>query len=119
MVAFTLVPDTPDSVVGMVNMAGQMLPVIDLRQLFGKIGKLPGLQDFLLIVQIQGQIVALIVDEVLNVVEFTQKQVEVPPAAVSQSRFLAAAVQQEDILIWVLDTSQLLPNNGEKIGLTQ
>jgi len=119
MVAFTLVPDTPDSVVGMINMAGQMLPMIDLRQLFGQKGKPPELQDFLLIVQNQGQMVALIVDEVLNVVEFTPKQVEYPPAAVSQSRFLAAAVQQEDILIWVLDTSQLLPNNGEKIGLTQ
>jgi purine-binding chemotaxis protein CheW len=120
MVAVTPVPDTPDSVVGMINMAGQMLPVIDLRRLFGQMGKPPGLQDSLLIVQIQGQIVALIVDEVLNVVEFTPKQVEYPPAAVSQSRFLAAAVQQEDILIWILDTSRLLPNNGERMvnGLT-
>jgi purine-binding chemotaxis protein CheW len=120
MVAFTPVPDTPHSVLGIINMAGQMLPVIDLRRLFGQTGKQPELQDFLLIVQIQGQTVAVIVDEVLSILELTSKQVQSPPSAVSQSRFLAAAVRQDDIMILVLDASRLLPNNGERManGLT-
>lgn len=121
MVAFTPVPDVPNSVLGLINMAGQMVSMIDLRRLFGQAGKHPELQDILLIVQIQGQTVAIVVDEVLNVLEFTSKQVGSPPAAVSQSRFLAAAVQQEDILILVLDASRLLPNNNERMadGLTR
>ena len=111
MVAVTPIPDTPNSMLGIINMAGQMLPVIDLRRLFGQADKSPELQDLLLIVQIQDQTVAVIVDEVLNILELSSKQIQSPPAAVSQSRFLAAAVQQEDILILILDASRLLPNN--------
>jgi purine-binding chemotaxis protein CheW len=120
MVALTPVPDAPHSVLGIVNMAGQMLPVIDLRRLFGQPGKNPEVQDLLLIVQIQDQTVAVIVDEVLNILELTSQQVQSPPAAVSQSRFLSAAVQHDDIMILVLDASQLPPNNTEGMvkGLT-
>jgi purine-binding chemotaxis protein CheW len=112
MVAVTPVPDMPDSMVGIIAMAGQMLPVIDLRRLFGHEGNKPEIQDVLLIVQVQDQTVATIVDEVLNILELSSKQIQSPPAAMSQSRFFSAAVQQEDALILVLDASRLLPNNG-------
>lgn len=121
MVAFTPVPDAPHSVLGIINMAGQMLPVIDLRRLFGQTDKPVELEDLLLIIQIQGQTVAVIVDEVLSILELTSTQVQSPPSAVSQSRFLAGAVRQDDIMILVLDASRLLPNNGERManGLTR
>jgi len=114
MVAFTPVPDTPNSVLGIINMAGQMLPVVDLRRLLGQAGKPPELQDFLLITQIPGQTVAVVVDEVLNILELASNQVQSPPAAVSQSHLLAAAVRHDDITILVLDASQLLPNGSER-----
>jgi purine-binding chemotaxis protein CheW len=121
MVAFTTVPDVPDSVLGVINMSGQIVPVIDLRRLFGQTGKHPELQDVLLIVQTQSQTVAIVVDEVLDVLEFTSKQVQSPPTAVSQSRFVAGAVQHDDILILVLNDFRLLPNNDERMvdGLTR
>jgi len=116
MVAVTPVPDTPNSMLGIIAMAGQMLPVIDLRQLFGQAGNKPELQDVLLIIQIQDQTVATIVDEVLNILELSSEQIQSPPAAVSQSRFFSAAVQQGDTLILVLDASRLLPDDGgEKV----
>jgi purine-binding chemotaxis protein CheW len=115
MVAVTPIPDAPNSMLGIIAMAGQMLPVIDLRRLFGQAGNHPELQDVLLIVQIQDQTAAVIVDEVLNILEFSSKQIQSPPAAVAQSRFLSAAVQQEDTLILVLDASWLLPNNSAEM----
>jgi len=110
MVALTPVPDVSRSVLGIINMAGQMLPVIDLRFLFGQACKDPELQDVLLVVQMQGQTVAITVDEVLNVQEFTSRQVQSPPGAVPESRFVAAAIQQEDILIFLLNDFSLFPN---------
>lgn len=117
MVAVTPVPDAPNSVLGIINMAGQMLPVIDLRRLFGQPGKQPDPQDLLLVIQIQGQAVSVIVDEVLNILELTLEQVQPPPAAVSQSRFLAAAIRQEGFLILVLDAPRLLPNSDERMSI--
>jgi purine-binding chemotaxis protein CheW len=115
MVAFTPVPDMPNWVLGIINMAGQMMPVIDLRRLFGQPDKRPELQDLLLIVQIQGETVAVMVDEVLKILELASEQVQSPPAAVSQSRFLAAVVRHDDLSILVLDASGLLPKNSERM----
>lgn len=95
-------------------MAGQMVPVIDLRQLFGQKGKRPELQDFLLIVRTLDQTVAIIVDEVLSIQELSSTQVNSPPAAVSKSRFLKAAFWQDDTMILILDTLRLLPDKKER-----
>jgi purine-binding chemotaxis protein CheW len=114
MVAFTLVPDAPNSVLGMIHMAGQMVPVIDLRRLFGQKGKHPELQDLLLIVKRHDQTAAIIVDEVLNILELSSKQVTPPPAAVSKSRFLTAAFWQNETMILVLDALRLLTDNEER-----
>jgi purine-binding chemotaxis protein CheW len=115
MVAVTPIPDTPNSVLGIINMAGQMLPVINLRQLLGQTDKPPELEDLLLIIQIQGQTMGVVVDEVLNILELASTQIQSPPASVSQSRLLAAAVQQDEMLILILDAFRLLPDNGRKI----
>jgi len=114
MVRVTPVPDAPDSMLGLINMAGQMVPVIDLRRLFWQTDKPPELQDLLLIVQIQGQTVAVIVDEVLNILELSAKQVESPPAAVAPSRFLVRAFHKDELLILVIDASRLLLDNGRE-----
>ncbi len=121
MVAVTPIPDAPNSMLGIIAMAGQMLPVIELRRLFGQTGNKPELQDVLLIVQIEDQTIAVIVDEVLNILELSSKQIQSPPAAVAQSRFLSAAVQDGDTMILVLDASRLLPNSKMEMvnGLTR
>jgi purine-binding chemotaxis protein CheW len=114
MVAFTPIPDAPKSISGMIHMAGQVVPVIDLRQLFGQKGKQPELQDFLLIVQTPDQTAAIIVDEVLNIQELSSTQVDSPPAAVWKSRFLKAVFWQDDAMILILDTLRLLPGKKER-----
>jgi purine-binding chemotaxis protein CheW len=115
MVAVTPIPDAPQSILGLISMAGQMIPVIDLKGLFGKTGNQPEIQDVLLIDQIHDQTIAVIADEVLNIMEFSPKQIQSPPAAVSQSRFLSSAIQQGDNLILVLDAPHLLPNDNGKL----
>ncbi len=116
MVAFTPVPDAPPSVLGIINMAGQMLPVIDLRFIFEQASRRPEVQDFLLILEIGSQTAAIVVDEVLNVLEFAPEQVQAPPGTVSQSRFLRAAVRQDDVTILVLEASQLFPGSDARRG---
>ena len=115
MVAFTVVPDVPDSVLGVINISGQIVPVIALRRLFGQADRPPELRDILLIVQVHEKTGAFVVDEVLDVLEFTPKQVQPPPAVVLSSRFVTGAVQQKDLLILVLNDFRLLPGRGETI----
>ena len=112
MVALTPAPEMPDWVAGMINMAGETIVAVDFRGLFNKRKKDLELKDRLLIVKIGNETVAVIVDEVLGVLEFAADRIEPPPEALSASRALAAVVRLDGILVMVLDTFRLLPQHG-------
>ncbi len=109
MVAIVPVPDAPPWVPGVINLQGQVVPVVDLRQRFGWPAREPTLNDRLLVIQALGQKAALWVDEVAEVLEVPSAQVEPPPQPLSRSRPLAAVVRRGENLILVLDASRLLP----------
>lgn len=109
MVAFTPVPDAPAWLMGVINLAGQIVPVLNLRLCMGLPPREPQLNDRLLIVNTHGQSLAVMVDEVVNVLELAPQQVEPPPPALAQSRPLVGTIQQADDLILVLEAARLLP----------
>ncbi len=112
MVALTPVPEAPEWIPGVINMAGKTVTAIDLRHLLRKKKRDPELQDRLLILDTKEQMVAVIVDEVLGILELTTEQLELPPPALSDSHALAATVRLEGTLVMVLETSRLLPGQG-------
>jgi chemotaxis signal transduction protein len=116
MVAFTPVPEMPDWLSGVINMAGHTLPVIDLRRLLGQKSREPELQDRLLIIESQQQTAAVAVDEVSSIQEFNTAQIEPPNPALSQSRILAAIIRQDDAMIMVLDAHRLFFERLEKVS---
>lgn len=109
MVAVTLVPDVPPWVAGVINLHGQVVPVVDLRRRFGFPSKEPALEDRLLVVQALEQTVALIVDEVTEVLEVPAHQVESPPLSLADARPVAAVIRRDERLVLVLDATRLLP----------
>ena len=119
MVAITPVPEMPDWLSGVINMAGQTIAVIDLRRLLGQKSKEPELQDRLLIVASQQQTAAVSVDEVLSIQEYTAAQIELPNPALSQSGVLAAIIRQDDAMIMVLDARRLFFERLEKVRETE
>lgn len=79
----TRVPHTPYYVEGIVNLRGNVLPVIDIRKRFG----LPEVADTdstsIVVVDIEGRKTGMIVDTVSEVLRFNQGGIEPPPAVVT------------------------------------
>jgi purine-binding chemotaxis protein CheW len=113
MVAITPVPEAQPWVPGVINLHGRVIPVVDLRPRFSQPPKAPAPEDRLLVVRVLEQTVALMVDEVTEVLEVPAHQVEPPPEPVSHSRPLAAVIRQDEGLTLILDVAQLLPAQGE------
>jgi purine-binding chemotaxis protein CheW len=107
MVAVTPAPDLPPWILSVINMAGQVLPVIDLRQRFAHPPRPPALTDRLLITRTVSQSLALMVDEVLKVLEPTPAQLEAVSPALAQSQPLRATIREDERLILVLDAERL------------
>lgn len=79
----TKIPLTPDAMVGVINLRGQAVPVVDLQRRLGLAGGRDHRQNCIIVVEIQldGELlsVGILVDEVCEVLELGREAIEPPP----------------------------------------
>jgi purine-binding chemotaxis protein CheW len=113
MVAITPVPEAPPWIAGVINLQGKVIPTVDLRQRLGQPSREAHVDDRLLVVQAPERTVAVMVDEVAEVLAVPAQQVEPIPDPLSQSCPLEAVVRREEGLILVLRVTRLLPSEED------
>jgi purine-binding chemotaxis protein CheW len=79
MVAITPIPQIQRPVAGVINVQGAAVPVVDMRQHFGLPEAPWQLDTHIILSQINGRVVGLIVDEVIDVLDLPADQIT-PPA---------------------------------------
>lgn len=106
----TPVPEAPEHVLGMIRFRHAVVPVVDLRARFG-----PEQPDFLymnrfLIVRIADRSVALVVDEVIDLVEYGDADVHGPDAFATAMLppIVSAVLTLEGRLVALLDLSSVV-----------
>jgi purine-binding chemotaxis protein CheW len=109
MAALTPLPEAAPWVAGFANVAGRVAPVVDLRRRLGGDHNDLDPQKRLLILDVQGQDLGLIVDQVTEVLELHSARVESPPESLfpTHMRLLSGVLQQSESLILVLDPDRL------------
>ncbi len=76
----TAVPNSPEFVEGVINLRGDIIPVIDLRKrLYLYMGEGGGEGNWILILNIKERVIGFIVDRVTEVLKVEQDKVEPPP----------------------------------------
>ena len=106
----TLVPKTAPFVVGIGNVRGRIVPVVDLATRLGLPSHVRGSESRMLIVRHDDESYALVVDEVEQVVSLPADAFEAVPETMpaGRQRFLDKLVRSGDRLLIVLDLSTLL-----------
>ncbi len=80
----TKLPDVPDFVEGIINLRGKVIPIIDLHKRFGLTSiKERSNESRVLVLEIAGQTVGIMVDEVTEVLKLPEEAVENPPKIVA------------------------------------
>ncbi|MBW1783442.1 MAG: purine-binding chemotaxis protein CheW [Deltaproteobacteria bacterium] len=74
-VSLTRIPDAPEILMGLINMHGKIVPVLDIRNRFHLSPRAIDISDRMVISQISGRSVAIIVDSIEAVVEFGQEEI--------------------------------------------
>ena len=72
----TMVPGSPHYVRGVVNLRGDVLPVIDLRSRFGLDYKAPSDSDRIVVITCQNRVTGIIVDSVSEVIQLERSSIE-------------------------------------------
>lgn len=73
------VPRAPEFVEGVVNLRGEVIPVVDVRRRFGLPAAPPTRKTRLLVAHVAGRVLALVVDAVLEVVRIPRSAIRAAP----------------------------------------
>lgn len=112
----TRIPQTPPFVEGVINLRGNLIPIIDLKKRF----KLPESETDdntrIVIVEVEDQTVGIIVDAVSEVLRLTTDAIEPPPPGVAtiEAEYLKGVGKIEDRLLILLDIDKLLTTREKK-----
>lgn len=108
--AVTRVPRTPSFVEGIINLRGNVIPVIDLRKRFELSHGEPRQGARIVVVEIATLVVGLVVDGVSEVLRVTARQIEAPPAVISgvDTAFIRGVAKTGDRLVILLDADRIL-----------
>ena len=120
MLDITKVPGAPEFVEGIINLRGNVIPVVDLRKRFRlEIGDRNS-DNRIVVVDIGGQDIGVVVDAVTEVLRISSESV-VPPSSVittADSVYLLGIVKLEGRLVILLDLEKVL-SESEKSALTE
>ncbi|MBA2846812.1 chemotaxis protein CheW [Methanococcus maripaludis] len=75
----TSIPNTPDYIVGVTNIRGEIMPIIDLRRklnLFEDLGDEGIDEKLVMVVEIDGVPIGILVDSVSDVMQISAEQIE-------------------------------------------
>lgn len=110
------VPLAPRAVRGLINLRGQIVTAIDLRQRFGLAPLDPGRQPMNVVIRTEEGAVSLLVDEIGDVLEVEDEAYEPPPESLPAAarEMVPGLYKLPGRLLLVLDTEKVL--TGETVS---
>jgi purine-binding chemotaxis protein CheW len=103
------VPGAPDYVVGIINLRGNVVTVIDARKRFGLMPKETDDSTRIIIVEVEGNVLGLLVDSVAEVVYLHQSEIDTAPSVSDDtSRFIQGVSSHAQKLLILIDVNKLI-----------
>ncbi len=113
LVEITFLPDSPDIVMGIINVQGKMIPVFNVRRRFRLPEREMDISDHIIIAKTSKRTVALLVDEVLGIYAFTAGDIVQPDEIMPSMEYLEGVVKTADGMILIHDLNRFLSLDEE------
>lgn len=109
MQEITEIPEFPHYAKGIINLRGEIIPVIDIRLRLGRMEREYDERTCIIVININSHIVGLIVDEVDEVTEIGQDVITPPPQlAASGGSYLTGVAKLNKRVVLLMDAGKLL-----------
>ncbi len=104
------VPGAPSYVLGIINLRGNVVTVIDTRARFGLPAPETDETSRIVIIEIDEQVVGILVDSVAEVIELYQSEIDSVPSVGNEesSPYIQGVANRGDDLLIVVDLNRLL-----------
>lgn len=114
----TPVPRAPATLEGVIELRGQILPVVDLRKRFDRPATPPTSSSKVILVKLEQGIVGLVVDGVREVVRLPKDEIRAAPALARQGEgtFFTGVCRVGGEIVMILDIDRVL-SSEERISI--
>ena len=107
------VPGAPNYVIGIINLRGNVVTVIDTRMRFGLPPKEMDDATRIVIIEAENQTVGIVVDSVSEVVDVDSREIETAPNVGNDetARYIEGVVSRSEELLILVDLNKLLSDD--------
>ncbi len=110
----TPLPNAPQFVLGVINMQGQVIPVVDIRPCFGMPKRVVTQNDRFILTHTSRRVVALVADSVSEIHELADQDLADADKVIPGAMYIHGLVKVEGDLILLCDIDQFLTFDDEK-----
>ena len=107
------VPGAPSYVIGIINLRGSVVTVVNTRTLFGLMPRDIDDSSRIIIIEVEQKVLGILVDSVAEVVDIPQDAVEAPPNVGNDesSRYIQGIYTSGDTMLILIELNQLLSDD--------
>lgn len=117
MQAITVVPQAPKFVIGVTNLRGNIVPVIDLKTRLDLEATETTQDSRIVVALLRDAKIGMVVDSVSQVIDVEESQIEPKPqmATSIDSSFISGVAKIDDELVILLDLEEVLTNTKDRL----
>ena len=115
----TRLPLAPSFIRGIINLRGDVIPIIDLRERLGLDAREATAMTRVIVVQVEGRLLGMVVDSASQVVRIPADQIDPPPPVLGgfSQEFITGVGKMDDKLVILLNADAILTVD-EKVALS-
>jgi purine-binding chemotaxis protein CheW len=106
-------PEAPDEVVGVIDVQGSVIPVVDLRRRFGMDTREIDLSDQFIIAKTPSRSAAVLVDQVCGVISYSIGEMVPPEEIIEGIEHIRGIVRREGRTVFVLKDLDVILSASE------
>lgn len=114
----TMLPHSPSHVLGVVNLRGAVVPIVDLAQRLGFPQITPTQRNVIIISRYNDQVVGFLVESVSEIFTINAAEVKEAPSlgGTAENPYIEGVISLNDDMVRVINIDALMTNNLEKGG---
>lgn len=115
---YTAIPETEDYIIGLINLRGKVIPIIDVRIRFGKDALAYDDRTSVIVIQVEEHVIGLIVDGIEGVANIAEEEIMPPPSVsdlqVQSRKFVFGIGRVDDQTTLLLNPEKLVNDPVEE-----
>ncbi|MGB8623845.1 MAG: chemotaxis protein CheW [Paracoccaceae bacterium] len=110
----TILPHAPDYVLGVINLRGSVVPIVDLSARLGLGALEPTTRHVIIIAVIKTRVVGLLVEAVSDILGVDTSMIQVTPDVASDTTraFVSGVIAADERMIRLIDLERILPQSA-------